>query len=70
MAAVDHFEILLMSLQANRKLTDLLLENRTLKGLKRSDVQRCAICCLTLASGIKSHSSSHFIPIYVFVFFN
>lgn len=29
-----------MSLRANRKLTDLLLVNRTLKGLKRSDVQR------------------------------
>lgn len=29
-----------MSLWANRKLTDLLPENRTLKGLKRSDVQR------------------------------
>lgn len=58
-----------MSLRANRKLTDLLLVNRTLKGLKRSDVQRCATCCLTLASGTKSPNLSFYTYLFVVLYF-
>lgn len=55
-----------MSLRANRKLTDLLLVNRTLKGVKRSDVQR-----YLFNSRLRdSHPTSHtylFVVLYFFL---